>query len=136
MSTLEDTGPRASAPAPSRALVVAFYALLVLLCAGLVKGALLLTSGEVTTLFPELAGWKIAFPIAGWCGTALSVVGLWHRRWWGLVLALCAAAYELAVELVAGGFAWHVLRLPVFALLLTWFCLALRPWFGTAIRKR
>ena len=119
----------ASAERPHHALVGVYYAVLVLLTAGLAVGARLIVTGELTESMPRLDGWTLALPIAGWCGTALAVYGLWRWRWWGFLLGVGVAVYELAVELCGGGLGWHLARLPVFAGVLAWLCFALRGRF-------
>ncbi|HEX9792348.1 MAG TPA: hypothetical protein VGC54_00040 [Planctomycetota bacterium] len=117
--------------ATARGLLVGYYALVVLLTAGLVVGAKSIVTGEVGTLLPKLECWTVSLPIAGWFGTAVSVCGLWLWRWWGFVLGLFMAAFELSVELYSGGLGWHLLRLPLAAGLLACLCLPLRRSFKT-----
>jgi len=99
-------------------------------------GAQSILGGDLGRLLPNLEGWMLALPIGGWLGTALSVYGLWRWRWWGFVLGLWVAAFELGVELYGGGLGWHLLRLPVAAGLLTWFCMALRGRFASSAGDR
>lgn len=129
MSSPKERAGATAANSPARGLLVAYYVLLALVAAGLVVGAKAVVTGELASLLPKLLGWKLCLPIAGWCGTALAVYGLWRWRWWGFVLGLSAAAFELTIELYGGGLGWHLLRLPVTAGLLTWLCLTLRGRF-------
>lgn len=127
MAPLAEAGrPPASS---TRFLVVSLRVVLVLVAAGLVKGAHELWTGGLFDLLPRLTGWQRALPAVGWLGTAVAVGALWCWRWWGLWLALVAAAFELAVELAGGGAGLHLLRIPTLAVLLLGLCLPLRERF-------